>query len=979
MAAGDSVEPEHRYSAELAGSVEAKWQGLWEERGTFDADNPVGDLAGPLADRPPFFVMDMFPYPSGKGLHVGHPLGYIATDTVARYHRMKGDNVLYTMGFDAFGLPAEQYAVQTGQHPRITTEQNIATMRRQLRSLGLSHDLRRSFATTDDAYVRWTQWIFLQIFNSWYDEDAPNAEGGTGRARPIAELEEQFANGTRPTPDGRAWADLDAAAREGVLGEYRLAYISEAPVNWCPGLGTVLANEEVTSEGRSERGDFPVFHKKLRQWMMRITAYGDRLTKDLAKIDWPDKVRSMQSHWIGESHGATVVFRVPGVTQFTEEEPSHAAEGGEARLEVFTTRPDTLFGATFMVVAPEHPLLGAEHADAAGLSVPPSWPEGTRDAWTGGFATPAEAVADYRAHAAARTEEERTAEAGGKTGVFTGLYGTNPVNGTSVPIFVADYVLMGYGTGAIMAVPAHDDRDFAFARTFDLDIVTTITPEEGFDTEAAAWTGDGVLVNSHNEEIDLDGLDKAHAIAAMTEWLESRGLGHATTTYRLRDWLFSRQRYWGEPFPVVYDEDGVVHALPDDMLPVTLPEVDDFSPRTFAPDDADSQPEAPLGRAKEWLRPVLDLGEGLRTYHRDTNTMPNWAGSCWYEIRYVDPHNDLALADPVNEAYWMGPRRDGATGGVDLYVGGVEHAVLHLLYSRFWQKVLFDLGFVSTSEPFHKLFNQGYIQAYAYRDDRGAYVPAEEVQGDEEHGFTWKGEHVTREYGKMGKSLKNIVTPDAMSKAYGADTLRVYEMSMGPLDLSRPWDTRAVVGSQRFLQRLWRNVLDEETGEVTVVDTPADQGTRRLLARTVDEVTTEFEHMRVNTAIARLIVLNNHLTGLSAVPREVVEPLVLMVSPVAPHIAEELWQRLGHEESLSREPFPVVSDPSLLVDDTVTAIVQVNGKVRARLEVPADIDEGDLREQALATEPIQRLLQGREPLKVIVRAPRLVNVVPPRD
>ncbi|MDN6793955.1 MAG: leucine--tRNA ligase [Propionibacterium sp.] len=980
MAAGDSVEPEHRYSASLAGSVEAKWQDLWEERGTFAADNPVGDLAGPLAEHRPYFVMDMFPYPSGKGLHVGHPLGYIATDTVARYHRMKGDNVLYTMGFDAFGLPAEQYAVQTGQHPRITTEQNIANMRRQLRALGLSHDLRRSFATTDDDYVRWTQWIFLQIFNSWYDPEAPNAEGGTGRARPIAELEEQFASGARPTPDARPWADLDAAEREGVLGGYRLAYISEAPVNWCPGLGTVLANEEVTSEGRSERGDFPVFKQKLRQWMMRITAYGDRLTHDLERIDWPDKVRSMQAHWIGESHGATVVFRVPGVTPFSIDEGVASAPSAtsEAALEVFTTRPDTLFGATFMVVSPEHPLLGAEGADARGLSVPASWPEGTREAWTGGFATPGEAVADYRGRAAARTEEERTAEAGEKTGVFTGLFGTNPVNGERVPIFVADYVLMGYGTGAIMAVPAHDDRDFAFAKRFDLDVVTTITPEEGFDSEAAAWTGDGVLVNSSNEEINLDGLDKASAVAAMTRWLEERHLGHATTTYRLRDWLFSRQRYWGEPFPVVYDEEGVVHALPADMLPVTLPEVDDFSPRTFEPEDADSTPEAPLGRATDWLEVDLDLGDGLRTYHRDTNTMPNWAGSCWYEIRYIDPHDDQALADPVNEAYWMGPRTAGATGGVDLYVGGVEHAVLHLLYARFWQKILFDLGFVSTSEPFHRLFNQGYIQAFAYRDDRGTYVPAEEVQGDEARGFTWQGEHVTREYGKMGKSLKNIVTPDAMSATYGADTLRVYEMSMGPLDVSRPWDTRAVVGSQRFLQRLWRNVVDEETGELTVVDTPADQDTRRLLARTIDEVTTEYEHMRINTAIARLIVLNNHLTGLDAVPREVIEALVLMTSPVAPHIAEELWQRLGHTASLAREPFPVVTDPSLLVDDTVTAIVQVNGKVKARLEVPTDISEEDLREQALATDAIIRVLEGREPLKVIVRAPRLVNVVPSR-
>ncbi len=970
------AEPAHRYSARVAGEIESKWQGLWEERGTFRADNPVGDLAGPLSDRPPFFVMDMFPYPSGKGLHVGHPLGYIATDTVARYHRMRGQNVLYTMGFDAFGLPAEQYAIQTGQHPAVTTEQNIANMRRQLGRLGLSHDRRRSFATTDPEYMRWTQWIFLQIFNAWYDETAPNGEGTLGRARPIAELEAQYATAQRPTPDGRAWAELSAVERAALLDARRLAYITEAPVNWAPGLGTVLANEEVTADGRSERGDFPVFPATMRQWMMRITAYADRLVDGLDGVDWPEKVRAMQRHWIGRSRGATVRFAVAGIDEGAPE-----ARSGAEELEVFTTRPDTLFGATFMVVAPEHPILGARDAGAAGLRVPAAWPEGTRDAWTGGFAAPAEAVAAYRAGAAAKSEEERTAEAGEKTGVFTGLFGVNPVTGARIPVFVADYVLMGYGTGAIMAVPAHDDRDFAFARKFDLDVVTTITPPAGFDTEAAAWTGDGVLVNSARADggLDLNGMDKAAAIAAMTRWLEARGVGHATTTYRLRDWLFSRQRYWGEPFPVVYGDDGRAHPLPEDMLPITLPEVDDFTPRTFAPDDADSKPETPLSRATDWLTVDLDLGEGLQIYRRDTNTMPNWAGSCSYEIRYTDPDNTDELVDPVNESYWMGPRTPGSSGGTDLYVGGVEHAVLHLLYSRFWQKVLFDLGFVSASEPFHKLFNQGYIEAYAYRDARGAYVPAEEVEGDAQSGFTWRGEPVTQEYGKMGKSLKNIVTPDDFARQYGADALRVYEMSMGPLDMSRPWDTRAAVGSQRFLQRLWRNVLDEETGALTVTDEPADLATRRLLARTIEDATTEYEHMRINTALAKLIVLNNHLTGLEAVPREAIEPLVLMVSPVAPHIAEELWARLGHDRSLAREPFPVVTDRSLLVEETVTAIVQVSGKVRARLEVPPSIAEDDLRARALKTAPVQKALDGREPLKVIVRAPRLVNVVPPRS
>lgn len=949
-------EPAFRYSATLAGKIEKKWQEYWHQNGTFHADNPTGHLGGDKAKREPWFVMDMFPYPSGAGLHVGHPLGYIATDTLARYQRMKGKNVLYTLGFDAFGLPAEQYAIQTGQHPRVTTLAAIENMSAQLERVGLSHDERRSFATIDDDYVRWTQWIFLQIFNSWFDPDAPNGEGTLGAARPISELIEKFEAGEKPTPDGRDWATLDAIEKSQVLDEYRLAYVSESPVNWCPGLGTVLANEEVTAEGRSERGNFPVFTRSLRQWNMRITAYSDRLSSALDYIDWPEKVRSMQRHWIGKSTGATVKFAVP--------------DRGE--LEVFTTRPDTLFGATFMVVAPEHPLLG----EAATL--PDVWPDGTRSAWTGGGESPRQAVADYQDWAGRRTDVERQAGAGEKTGVFTGLFGINPVNGRPTPIFVADYVLMGYGTGAIMAVPAHDDRDYEFARQFDLDIVPTIQPAEGFNIEEAAWTGDGVIINSQNEEISLDGLNKDQAIERITSWLEAKHLGHATTTYRLRDWLFSRQRYWGEPFPIVYGEDGRVHALPEEMLPVTLPHLDDFSPRTFDPEDADSSPETPLSRAGEWLSVDLDLGEGLQTYYRDQNTMPNWAGSCYYELRYVDPKESDALIQPENDKYWMGPTEAKPRGGVDLYVGGVEHAVLHLLYARFWQKVLFDLGYVSAAEPFHRLFNQGYIQAYAYKDERGVYVPAAEVEGSEEEGFTWKGEPVTREYGKMGKSLKNSVTPDEMCEAYGADTFRMYEMSMGPLDLSRPWETRAVIGAQRFLQRLWRNVVDEDTGALIVADELMDQETQRLVARTIRDVTEEYDHLRINTAIARMIVLNNHLTGLKAAPREAVETLVLLVAPVAPHIAEELWQRLGHDESVSEVDFPVVTDPSLLVDDTVTCIVQVNGKLRAKLEVAQDIGAADLEAQALAADPIVKALDGREAGRVIVRPPNLVNVVLPK-
>ncbi|WP_040312685.1 leucine--tRNA ligase [Gleimia coleocanis] len=964
MSESTTAETPFRYDAKLAGEIETRWQDAWEATGAFHADNPEGDLAGPLAAKEPYYLLDMFPYPSGSGLHVGHPLGYIATDALARFQRMQGKNVLYTLGFDAFGLPAEQYAIQTGQHPRITTDENVNNMRRQLRRIGLSHDLRRSFQTTDDNFVKWTQWIFLQAFNSYYDPEATRPDGKIGSARPVDELIAKFETGEKATPN-KPWADMDVKERAELIDSYRLAYVSEAPVNWCPGLGTVLADEEVTNDGRSERGNYPVFKSRLRQWMMRITAYADRLSEDLDTVDWPEKIITQQRNWIGKSQGATVHFAV------------EAGQGtSEERLTVFTTRPDTLFGASFMVVAPEHALVGENNAPAAELTVPEQWPAETRPEWTRGFATPREAVAAYREKTRTRSELERTQDAGEKTGVFTGIFGTNPVDGRKIPVFIADYVLMGYGTGAIMAVPAHDDRDYAFAQKFNLDIRTTIQPAT--DHTEGAWTGDGVIVNSENAEISLNGLNKAEAIAKITAWLEERELGFATITFRLRDWLFSRQRYWGEPFPVVYGADGRVHALPEEMLPITLPEVDDFRPRTFEPDDANSSPEAALGRATHWTSVELDLGEGLQTYYRDTNTMPNWAGSCWYEIRYADPNNGDKLVSEANEAYWMGPRKPGEAGGTDLYVGGVEHTVLHLLYARFWHKILFDLGHVSSSEPFHKLFNQGYVQAYAFVDERGEYVPAAEVEGDEKTGWTYQGRSVTREYGKMGKSLKNSVTPDEMCEAYGADTFRLYEMSMGPLEVSRPWDTRAVVGSYRFLQRLWRNAVNENTGELTVTDAEADLETKKLVARTIAEVTEEYRNMRLNTAAAKMIVLNNHLTGLSVVPREAIEPLVLMVSPLAPHIAEELWAKLGHSESLLREPFPVVTDESLLEEDKVVCVIQINGKVRGRLEVEPSISEDELRDLAVAHESAQRALEGREPLKVIVRAPKLVSIVLPK-
>ena len=941
-------EPSYRYTAKLAGEIEAHWQDRWETEGTFHAPNPAGPWAEPEkvdSRGEKLFVLDMFPYPSGAGLHVGHPLGYIATDTFARFNRMKGRNVLHALGYDAFGLPAEQYAVQSGQHPRVTTEHNIAIMRRQLRRLGLAHDPRRSVATVDVEFYRWTQWIFLQIFNAWFDEAA-------NKARHIDELVEEFASGKRPTPSGRPWEELPAQERRRIIDSHRLAYLSEAPVNWCPGLGTVLANEEVTNEGRSEIGNFPVFKRNMSQWMLRITAYAERLLADLDKLDWPDKVKAMQRNWIGRSEGARVFF-------------TEAASG--ERIEVFTTRPDTLFGATFMVLAPEHHL-----ADGAASE----WPEGTDPAWTGGHASPAEAVAAYRAEVERRTDADRSGDDKEKTGLFTGRFAINPVNGQRVPIFIADYVTLGYGTGAVMAVPSGDQRDWEFAKAYNLPIVETVIPCSEHDGNSA-WTGDGEVINSTNPEISLNGMNVADAKTAITEWLEAKGLGEATVNYRLRDWLFSRQRYWGEPFPIVYDETGLPIALPEEMLPIELPEVTDYSPKALDPEDRNSDPVPPLARATDWTSVELDLGDGKKVYRRELNVMPQWAGSCWYEMRYLDPANHDRFVGEEVERYWMGPRGEGDVGGVDLYVGGVEHAVLHLLYARFWHKVLFDLGFVSSAEPFRRLFNQGYIQAYAYRDSRGQTVPAAEVEAHgegQEMTWTWQDQFVKREYGKMGKSLKNIVSPDEMYEAYGADTFRLYEMGMGPLAQSKPWETRAVVGSQRFLQRLWRNVVDEETGDLVTRDTDIDEATLHALHKTIDAVNKDYENLSFNTAIARLTEYNTVLTALKVVPRAAVEPLVLMVAPLAPHIAEELWHRLGHDQSLAHEPFPV-ADPELVAEDTITAVVQVRGKLRAQLEVSASITEDELRELALAHPRIVKEIPNGV-RKVIVRAPKLVNVVP---
>ena len=930
----------HRYSAELANDIEQKWQSYWREHGTFNAPNPVGDLAtGEELPKEKLNVQDMFPYPSGAGLHVGHPLGYIATDVYARYNRMLGKNVLHTLGYDAFGLPAEQYAIQTGTHPRTTTEHNIENMTRQLDQLGLGHDKRRSVATTDPEFYKWTQWIFLQIYNAWFDEEQQ-------KARPIEDLVRDLMTGARTTKDGRNFRDLTTAEKHQAIDEFRLVYLDDSMVNWCPGLGTVLANEEVTAEGRSERGNFPVFRKRLRQWMMRITAYSDRLLEDLDLLDWPDKVKSMQRNWIGRSRGAEVNF-----------------DSTAGDITVFTTRPDTLFGASFVVLAPEHELVSALVAD--------TYPENTDERWTNGQATPREAVDAYKRSIAAKSDVERQ-ENKEKTGVFLGTYATNPVSGEQVPIFIADYVLTGYGTGAVMAVPAHDDRDYEFATAFGLPIVPVI---EG-DVSEAAFTGDATHINSaNNDGLDLNGLGKAEAIEAALRWIVEKHKGAEKIQYKLRDWLFARQRYWGEPFPIVYDEHGQAHSIPEDQLPVELPDVEDYKPVSYEPDDADSEPSPPLAKAKDWVEVRMDLGDGEKTYWRDTNVMPQWAGSSWYQLRYVDPTNENAFCDLENERYWTGPRGENDPGGVDLYVGGVEHAVLHLLYARFWHKVLFDLGFVSSREPYRRLFNQGYIQAYAYTDARGVYVPAAEVE-EKDGRFFFDGVEVNREYGKMGKSLKNAVAPDDIATDFGADTLRVYEMSMGPLDTSRPWATKDVVGAHRFLQRLWRLVVSEETGEANVTDAELSENDAKQLHRTIAGVRDDYEHLRDNTVVAKLIEYVNYLTKAypQQAPRAAVTPLVQMVAPVAPHIAEELWAKLGHADTLTFEPFPTF-DESLLTDDTVEIPVQINGKVKARINVAADASKEDMEQAALDDARVTELTNGKQIVKTIVVPGRMVNLV----
>lgn len=951
-----------RYDAKLANEIELKWQDIWEQDKTYYTPNPVGDLAqGFDSSKEKIYILDMFPYPSGAGLHVGHPLGYIATDVYARFNRMKGKNVLHAFGYDAFGLPAEQYAVQTGTHPRITTEKNIAIIQKQLRRLGMGHDERRGVSTIDPDYYKWTQWIFLTIYNSFFDEKQ-------NKARPIEELVEEFESGKRVPQDGSSWRLLDKKQQAEIIDGYRLAYLADSVVNWCPGLGTVLANEEVTAEGKSERGNFDVYKRPMKQWMMRITKYADRLLDDLEGLDWSDAIKTQQINWIGKSRGATVAFDISGFA-------------GEP-IEVFTTRPDTLFGASYLVLAPEHKLVDEITAEKYLDDTPSIW----RTVEGEEFDNPKQAVEKYREVAEKKSERDRQNDTKEKTGVFTGAYAINPVNKESLPIFIADYVLASYGTGAIMAVPAHDERDFEFASAFDLPKPIVVKPPQDWADEnnadvddVSTWTkafiGDGnaPCVSSSNESVNLNGLNKKEAIDVICDWLDANNLGRSTITFRLRDWLFSRQRYWGEPFPIVFDEDGKAHDLPVSMLPVELPDLDNFAPESS--DDPNAEPKPPLGRATDWVEVELDLGDGVKKYRRETNTMPNWAGSCWYYLRYLDPFNSYEMVNPEVENYWAG--KENKPGLVDLYVGGAEHAVLHLLYARFWHKVLFDRGFVSTKEPFQRLINQGMIQGSAYTDSRGVYVEAKDVV--EKNGkFYYNDEEVNQEFGKIGKSLKNMISPDDMCADYGADTLRMYEMFMGPLEMSRPWNTSDVSGIYRFLQRLWRIVVDETTGEINVDDRPIDEDLLKPLNKTIDAVGKDYELLSFNTAIAKMYELNNIITkdlgDSKKCPRDLAIALTLMVAPLAPHIAEELWSKLGNNESVVYQSFPV-ADPKYLVDDLIEVPVQILGKVKSRIMVAPDANSETLEKAARADEKIVELLEGKQVVKVIAVPGRMVNFV----
>jgi len=985
--------------------IEPKWQSYWDEHQTFRTPEDVQSAA--VAGKEKLYVLDMFPYPSGKGLHVGHPVGYIATDIICRYSRMRGKNVLHPMGWDAFGLPAEQHAIETGTHPRITTEKNIATFRRQMKMLGFSYDWGREFSTTDPDYFRWTQWIFLQLFNTWYDPkcewtDARN-EKRTGKGRPIAEL---------PIPDFIKAEGEEAVRR--YQDKHRLAYQHEAPVNWCPGLGTVLANEEVI-DGKSERGGHPVERLPLRQWMLRITAYAERLLADLDEVDWPDSIKTLQRNWIGKSEGAEVDFFIGregendlmrGFTQWKAvREGSGIPEQPPVDvLRVYTTRPDTLFGATYMVLAPEHPfvqrLTTAEHKQT---------------------------VEDYCRAAALKSDLDRTDLAKQKSGVFTGSYAVNPVNGERIPIWIADYVLISYGTGAIMAVPAHDLRDWEFAVQFGLPITPVVKPPDNYkpskDELALVrevngirefpFAGEGTAINSNT----FNGLTTAEFKQKITAAMAKSGFGREAVNYRLRDWLFSRQHFWGEPFPIWHELDaegnltGLLRTDAEDDLPVTLPENFEFKPH--------GRPEPPLDEAPEdWLyktvpaeslplRGASDSASGAEIrLKRETNTMPQWAGSCWYYLRFCDSKNDQRFVDPDKEQYWM---------PVDLYIGGAEHAVLHLLYARFWHKVLFDHGHVSTSEPFQRLVNQGMIlgepELTAFKKDDGSFVSATEVRENESteldamHVMSQTGEPVTaiavgdvqvekkgehfvlidhpdivvesRAY-KMSKSRGNVINPDEIVERYGTDALRMYEMFMGPLEQMKPWSTSGVEGISRFIGRVWRMIIDERAEDVilceAVQETEPSDEQLRVLHKTIKAVTEDIEKLSFNTAISRMMEFTNALTQCEIRPRSVIEPFVLLLSPFAPHLAEELWQALGGEKTLAYEPWPEF-DESRIAEAEIEVPVQVNGKVRGKITVSADADQAAMQQAAEQEADVQKHIDGKDVVKVIVVPGRMVNFV----
>ena len=939
--------------------VERRWQQFWETNKTFRTPDP--DDAS-VAGKPKYYILDMFPYPSGAGLHVGHPEGYTATDILARFKRMTGCHVLHPMGWDAYGLPAEEYARKTGKHPRITTQENINTFRRQIKSLGFSYDWDREVDTTDANYFKWTQWIFLTIYDSWYD--AVQQKG-----RPISEL---------PIPPA-IQAQGEAAVRK-YQDDHRLAYQAEVPVNWCPAMGTVLANEEV-QDGKSEVGGFPVERRPLRQWLMRITAYAERLLSDLEPLDWSHSIKEMQRNWIGKSEGAEVTFTLASSPGPAPSALSPGSADPGLQITVFTTRPDTLFGATYMVLSPEHPLL-------AHITTPDH----------------AAAVKEYQQAASRKSDFERTETAKKKTGVFTGAYAVNPVYNEKIPIWIADYVLATYGTGAIMAVPGHDLRDFEFAKQFGLPIVTVVRPTEEWLTKTGSTVADlqepyceeGIAVNSG----PLDGLSTADAKREIAVMLESRGHGHRRTNYKLRDWLFSRQRYWGEPFPVLHGPDGERVTVPVSELPLIPPDLEDFKPT--------GTPEGPLSKATDWVHVEI----GGKPFTRETNTMPQWAGSCWYFLRYIDPKNSTAFADPEKLKYWL---------PVDLYVGGAEHAVLHLLYARFWHKVLYDRGYVPCPEPFQRLVNQGMILGeYEYHisveshavngtkltemgiralhrkseDEKkpDAYVlKVQSLEGDalvnlpDELVEKVKGKMTLKGTGielatkaeKMSKSRGNVVNPDDIVTEYGADSLRLYEMFMGPLEAVKPWDTKSIKGVYGFLTRAWRLVVDD--GEefklhAAVTDATPDRDTLRVLHRTIQKVTKDTEGLSFNTAISAMMEFVNHVTKLEVRPRAVLEPFVLLLAPYAPHVAEELWKALGHGPTLAYEPWPTF-DPELTKVAEIDVPVQINGKLRTVLKVPAEIDDAALEAAALADEKVKESLVGKTVKKTIVKSKKLVNLV----